>query len=193
MPSTIPLGLCDPSSYLRRRIRRLVASAVARGLVLMPHVRAPPRPYCSLIPHLLVCRRPRVSLACQSQAIPGHSQLFMRSLPQGAWDGLPSTTYLVIVPMRPLPMDPDPSQPSTPVRSPHLPFAGARVHAFPHRTQASCVDHHIPHTPHSPGAVCGAGKGGVVGLRPPGATPQTAPGECGVCGMWVSTHEACVR
>ena len=110
----------------------------------------PQSPRRRVVPHSrLTCRLPRVSLTYQSQVIPGYSRRFMCSRPQGTWDGLSSTTlpHLVVVPMRPSWEVSEPLRPSTPMRSPHLPFAGAKVHAFPHRTQdLMCRDPHLTRT-----------------------------------------------
>ena len=155
-----PLDLCDPPSH--RCLAARAAVVGARCLLLMLYVPTPSRLHCSLIPHFPSCRLLRVSLAYQSQAIPGYSRRFICSRPQGTWDGLSSTTlpYFVVVPMRPSRMVPEPPRPSTPMRSPHLPFAGAKVHAFPHRTQnLMCRDPHPTHDALTRcGLKCGAGR-----------------------------------
>ena len=74
---------------------------------------------------------------------------FMCSRPQGTWDGQSSTTlpHLAVVPMRPSREVPEPPRPPTPMQSPHLPVAGAKVHAFPHSAQhLMCKEPHHTHT-----------------------------------------------
>ena len=70
-------------------------------------------------------------------------------LPHPSLPQLPTLRFphLAVVPMRPAWEVPGPLRPSTPTRPPHLPLAGAKVHAFPHRTHdLMCRDPHLTRT-----------------------------------------------